>query len=87
MVGIGDVGFEMEPWPSEASANSSSSFSDASIQSISGVTQTGSKCNVPIPRSCAPGSSSSTLLRGGTSVGLLGGPERSVMVGMRGGLP
>lgn len=77
IVGIGELRPEGRFRASCASEKTSSSASDASEATVS-------RCFMNLrtwkferrnyaPRSCAPGSSSSTLLRGGIRVGLLGG--------------
>lgn len=77
VVGIGELGPECEFRASGASENTSSSASDVSEITVSSCIVTSSVWKFErrnhAPRSWAPESSSSTLLRGGTSVGLLGG--------------
>ena len=75
MVGIGESG--PEPFPSDASAKTSSSFSEfseiISPESHCSIARLVLDGKVDIPKSWAPGSSSSTLFRGGSRVGLFGG--------------
>ena len=77
VIGIGELRPECDFRASCASEKTSSSASDASETTVSSCfvrysTWKFEKRNYA-PRSCAPGSSSSTLLRGGIRVGLLGG--------------
>lgn len=76
-VGIGELRPEGEFRASGASEKTSSSASDASETTVSSCFERLPTCNFKgrnyAPKSWAPGSSSSTLLRGGIRVGLLGG--------------